>query len=185
MHFKIKLILGLLIILFTSYSCSNSSDVTYAEQLQAEKTLIADFISRNNIEVVTSLPKTYPWPENLYYKSSTGLYFHLVNRGDSIFGTDTISVQSGDLVVTRYMQYTLDAVADTISSWNTVDYPYPTTFTYLNTAQVCLGWHEAVSYMKYMNSEAKIIVPSKLSFSTFSDNVTPLGFDLKIKIQQN
>lgn len=183
MKFNIKIILGLLVFVLMAYSCKN--DVTYADQLKAEKALINDYIKRQNIKVVTDMPTTFPWPDNVYYKSSTGLYFRLTNQGDSIFDGDTIRAQSGNVIVTRYIQYTLTTKPDTISSWTTVDYAFPTTFKYLNTSEACTGWQEAVSYMKYMNAEAKIIVPSKLGFSTYTDAVTPVGYKMKIQIQQN
>jgi hypothetical protein len=186
MKSNIKVLLGLLVFLFTAYSCSN--DVTYAEQLKAEKELIKDYISRNDIQVVTKMPTTFPWPDNVYYKSSTGLYFRLVSQGDSLFDGDTIRVESGDLVVARYIQYTLETTPDTIFAWNTIDYSYPVKFTYLDDfddTEVCAGWQEAVYFMKYMNAQAKLIVPSKIGFSTYSDEVTPIGYDLQIKIQQD
>ncbi|HPC26966.1 MAG TPA: hypothetical protein PK410_05510, partial [Paludibacteraceae bacterium] len=74
--------------------------------------------------------------------------------------------------------------ADTISNWNTIDYPHPFTFNYLDYSQACQAFHEAVSYMKRNDSEAKIIVPSKIGFSEYMNSVTPLGYDLKIKIQK-
>ena len=180
MKFNVKILLGLLLFSIVLSSCNNDQ-VTYAEQLKAEKELIADYISRNNIEVVTTMPTVYPWPDNVYYKSSTGMYIRITALGDSAAG----EIASGDFIIARYIQYTLDTTPDSISNWNTIDYPYPTTFTYLNTAQVCAAWHEAVGYMKYMDAEAKLIVPSKLNFSSYADDVIPLGFDLKIKFQKD
>jgi hypothetical protein len=189
MKFNIKIVLGLFVFLITTYSCSN--DVTYADQLKAEKELIKDYIKRNNIKVVSEMPTTFPWPDNVYYKSTTGLYFRLTNQGDSIFDGDTIRAQDGDVIVTRYIQYTLDTESDTISSWTTLEYAFPTTFDYLSDpddwadSDACAGWMEVVSYMKYMNAEAKVIVPSKIGFSTYTDDVIPMGYDMKIKIQRD
>jgi hypothetical protein len=157
--------------------------MTYAEELKAEQKLIADFISRQKIKLVTTMPTTFPWPDNVYYKSKTGLYYRLTNQGDI---TSQDSVESGDKVVPRYIQYTLEASnPDTISNMNTIDSPYTSSFSYLNTDEACLGWHEAVGYMKKNNAEAKIIVYSKLGFSGYADPATPIGYDIKIKIQKN
>jgi len=87
-------------------------------------------------------------------------------------------------VVPRFMQYTLSAVADTISNWSTIDYPYPSDFTYGDLTQSCKAFHEAASYMKRNDTEAKLIVPSSIGFSTELNSVTPMGYDLKIKFQK-
>lgn len=177
--FRITAFLSIIMLVLTA---CNKDDMTYAEELKAEKELIADFISRQNIQVVTTMP-TGTWPDNVYYKSKTGLYFRLTNPGD-VASPD--SAEAGDLIVPRFIQYTLVAnQPDTISNLNTIDSPYPLSFTYLNSAQACLGWHEAVGYMKKNNSEAKIIVYSKLGFTQYADPATPIGYDIKIKIQKN
>lgn len=161
-------------------SCTNN--ITYAQQLDDEQTLIADFIDRQQIQVVTIMPDEFPWPENVYYKSSTGLYFRLTNQGDT---SSTYFLEANDLVVPRFIQYTLDEPADTVSNWSTIDFPYTTDFNYLDYNQVCSGWHEAASYMLYDNSEAKFIVYSKLGFSDNKNNVTPMGYDMKIRIRKD
>ena len=179
---QFRIVAFLFLTLLTATACKDE-DLTYAEELKAERELIADFISRKNIKVVTTMPTEFPWDDNVYYKSKTGLYYRLTNRGD-IASQD--SVETGDLVVPRYIQYTLVADnPDTISNMNTIDSPYPSSFVYLNTDQACLGWHEAVGYMKKNNSEAKIIVYSKLGFSGYADPATPIGYDIKIRIQKN
>lgn len=160
---------------------SCQENITYAEQLKTEQTVIADYLSRMGIEVVTTLPTEYPWPEGTYYKSKTGLYFHLVNQGDT---SSSYFLETGDKVVPRFIQYTLTEKPDTLFNWTTIDFPYTTDFNYLDYTQVCYGWHEAASYMKYNNSEAKVIVYSKLGFSQYQNSVTPVGYDLKIRIQK-
>ena len=176
-----KLFPVLLLVALVFSSCSNTQ--TYAEQLKAEKELIADYIKRNNIKVVSEFPTEFPWAENVYVLTKSGLYFHLVSEGDT--GVDADTLVANDLVVPRYYQYTLNAKSDTVvSNWNTVDYPYPTTFNYLDQTQVCVGWHEAVSYMKRNNSRAKFIVHSKIGFSDARDAVIPYGYEMKIKIQK-
>jgi len=102
----------------------------------------------------------------------------LVNPGDTAANADTLA--SNDVVVIRYRQYTLTEDPDTLYYWNTIDYPYPISFSYLDYTQACTAWHEAVSYMKRNNSEAKLIVPSKIGLSEYMNSVTPLGYDFKI-----
>ncbi len=170
-------------VLLTGFALSSCDDnVTFADELAAEQDLINGFIERNNLTVVDEMPTAFPWPEKVFYKSNSGLYFRLTSEGDVASG-DTI--ESGDMVVARFLQYTLNEKADTLSNLSTLDFPYPTTFNYLDYSQVCVGWHEAVGYMKRHNSEATIIVFSRIGFSQFNRPATPIGYDLKIKIQKN
>jgi hypothetical protein len=157
-------------------SCSDS--VTYAEQLKAEKELIADYIKRNNIKVVTTMPEK--WDDNVYYKSESGLYFHLISQGDVTGDT----LVKNDEVIARYYRYTLDSEPDTLDRWSTVNYPYPETYNYKDYTQACTGWHEAFSYMKYNYSRAKIIVYSKIGFTEASESVTPYCYEMRIQFQK-
>jgi len=158
-------------------SCSDTK--TYAELLKDEKVVMADYIKRNKIHVLSSFPADDAWGENDYVLTSSGLYFHMVSPGT---GTDTLELN--DLVVPRFVQYTLGVEPDTISNWNTIDFPYPTTFHYGAYTEVCVAWHEAAGYMKKNESEAKLIVPSKLAFNNYMMSVTPLGYNFKIKIRK-
>lgn len=157
-------------------------NVTYAEELKAEQELIADFISRQQIQVVDVMPTTFPWPDKVFYKSKTGLYFRLTKQGDIVNKND--SLITGDIVVPRFDEYTLNVKADTISTRSSVDYPYPPEFKYLDLNQACAAWHEAVGYMKYNNAEAQLIVPSKIGLSKFSRPATPAAYDMDIKISK-
>jgi hypothetical protein len=160
-------------------ACSN--DETYADELKAEKALIAEYIARHHIKTVETLPNVFPWPDSTYYLSSTGLYFRLEEQGD-INAPD--SIEYNDLVIPRFIQYTLNENSDTTYNWSTIDFAYNTTFNYGNLNQACDAWHEATSYMKRNNSFAKIIVPSKLGFETDENSVTPYCYDFKMKFQK-
>lgn len=165
-------------------SCSNTK--TYAELLNDEQALIKAYIKRNNIQVVSTFPTDTPWVKNgkdIYVLTSSGLYYHLINPGDG-YKSDSDTIVLKNTVVPRFKQYTLNVISDTVSNWNTIDYPYPSDFTYGDLTEACKGFHEAVSYMKRNASEAKIIVPSKIGYNTYLMSVTPLGYDLKIKIKK-
>lgn len=164
-------------ILFTS--CSSTP--TYAELLSSEKVQIADYIKRENINVLSSFPKDSIWKKNDYVLTSSGLYFHMVSYG---ILSDSVSLEVGNTVVPRYKQYSLAVGSDTISNWSTVDFAYPSTFVYGNYSQSCVAFQEAASYMNRNESVAKIIVPSKLGFNADMLSVTPYGYDLRIKIQK-
>jgi hypothetical protein len=160
-----------------STSCSNTK--TYAQQLDDEQALITAYIKRQNINVLSVLPaKDAIWGANDYYKSGSGLYFHLIDSG---MRNDTTTLQLKNTVVPRFKQFALTINPDTISNWNTVDFPYPNTFIYGDLSQSCKGFQEAVSYMRKNDSQAMLIVPSTLGFQADLNSVTPYGYLIKIK----
>ena len=162
-------------------SCSNST--TYAEQLKLEKLQIADYIKRNNINVISKLPTKFKdWGATDYYLSSDGLYFHLDSPGDTINKNDTLALN--DDVVPRYIEYTLaDPTVIHTSNWSTIDYPEPVTFTYGNTSKSCIAFHEAAKYMNHNNAHAMLIIPSKIGFyASDLTAATPYVYKLKIQI---
>lgn len=176
--------LFLLVFLTSLLASSCSSTKTYAELLSEENALIKDYINRNNIMVVSTFPTDTPWVKNgksVYVLTSSGLYFHMVNPGNTA-NNDTIVLKN--MIVPRFKQYTLNVVSDTINNWTTIDYPYPSDFTYGDLTESCKAFHEAVSYMKRNNTEAKLIVPASIGFSTELSSVTPMGYDLNIKFQK-
>ncbi len=167
--------------LVTIFISSCSSTPTYAELLQSEKDLIADYIKRNDLKILSEFPNDSIFAENEYVLTKSGLYFQLVKKG---FGPDSLNLELYNKVVPRYKQYTLNEVSDTLSNWSTIDYPYPSTFIYGNSATGCTAFHEAALYMKKSESEARIIVSSKIGFNEYMLSVTPLGYYFKIQIQK-
>jgi len=161
-------------------SCSNNT--TYADELKTEQSLIKNYIKRENIKVLSKMPTT--WGPNDYVLTESGLYFHLDSVGEKITG-DTL--EAGNTVIPRYIQYTLGEPADTIRKWTTIDFPYPTTFVYGDNSDLnisCTAFQEAVSYMKRSESYAKIIVHSKIGFKENWTPATPIAYELKIRIRK-
>lgn len=173
---KISIIFSLVLLFTGFYACSNTK--TYSELQDEEQALINSYVKRNNIVVVTTKPEIGEWSENEYYKSSSGLYFHLVNPGDTTNKVDTVKTKFR--ISYRRRLYTLTVPSDTISNWSTVDYAQPDVLIYGDYNTGTTGLQEAVKYMKYLNSEAKIIVPHSISTSDYLNSVTPMGYDLKI-----
>ena len=154
---------------------------TYSRLRDQEDKLIANYISRNNLQIVTEEPEIdHVWGEKEYYKSV---------RYDTVSASriDTVdqTIIANDLIVARYKRFGLTENADTLSYWTTLDQAYPYEFHYLNTSECeCMGWHYAVKLMKYPDSQCEIIVPSKLGFSAEQSTVTPYVYILKIKVKQ-
>lgn len=191
---KRSIVCGIIGMAFIAIGCNNN---TYSRLRDEEDQLIANFISRNHLDIVYEEPASdHVWAENEYYKVNgvDNFYFHLISRGDSVridsispTRIDTIDqrILANDEIVVRYKRFALTENADTLSCWSTLDQAYPYTFHYLNTSDCeCYAWHLAVGLMKYPESQCEIIVPSKLGFSTEQSSVTPYVYILKIKVKQ-
>ncbi len=165
----------LLMVSLLNVSCEDEENSrNYSKELKAEYKLIDEFIERQNIKVLEDFPADSVFQANEYVLTESGLYFQLISKGT---GTDT--AEAGDYVNIRYSKYSITEYPDTMRSDNINDLQYPTSFQFENTAQGCLGWHEAVRYMKRTGSKAKIINPSKLGFaSDRSPVLVPYGYDI-------
>lgn len=179
MKSKLTVLFTLLIVVFST-SCNKYK--TYSQLQDEEQVVIENYIKSNNIQVVTTLPKSGEWGENVYYKSPSGLYFHLINEG-----VKTDSVRNNTQVGFRYIEKDINA-DNTIrrQNWEPRDSKEPITFIYgSSTASLMLGvgLQEAIGLMKYKHSEAMAIVPAGLNTSSYSDNryqLYPVTYRLKI-----
>lgn len=175
---KLPLLILAGILMLFAYSCNNN---IYSELLKAERKLIEAYIEKEGIIVVDTIPAE--WGEKVYYKDPQydNFYFHLVQQGD----TTQEEIEAGEFVLLRFKRYTLDEYPDTLYNWSTLDNPEPIKMQYQVTSkESCSGWQVALKYMKYTDSQCKIICPSKMGFSEENSSVTPYGYDLKIKIKR-
>ena len=180
-----KTILLLLIGMAMIATSCNSN--TYSRLRDKEDKLIKNYLSRNNINVLTEEPdEDYVWGEKDYYKVSgyDDLYFHLRKQGDT-----TYTVKVNDVIVARYKKFELTEDPDTVSYWTTLDQAHPYEFYYGITSgtsdgytSICesIGWHEAVRLMKHPRAECEVIVPSKQGFSDDETSVTPYVYIIRI-----
>ncbi len=181
-------------VLCVATGCNNN---TYSNLRNKEDKLIANYISRNGLVILTEEPSTdYVWGEKEYYKVQgyDNFYFHLISRGDSVYidsisptkqDTVDLSIVLNDVIIARYKQFALTENADTLSYWTTLEQAYPYEFHYGNTSECeSVAWHLAVKMMKFPDSQCEIIVPSKLGFSNEQSTVTPYVYILKIKVKQ-
>ena len=103
------------------------SQNTYSRLRDQEDRLIANYISRNELVILSEEPdENHVWGEKEYYKVRRydNFYFHLIERGDSIrvdsispTETDTVNqkIVSNDVIVVRYKKFGLTEIADTMS----------------------------------------------------------------------
>lgn len=173
--------ISIYILLFMGVALASCNNNTYSNALKEEQKLIENFIARQGIKVVTEKPTE--WGDKVYWKvpDKDNFYFHLVEVGD----TTKPALEAKDKVNLRYIQYTLDAYADTTRFWNSDDQPKPTELQYLvYTESTCEGWQIALEHMQYTGAQCKIICPSKLGFTNQNSNVIPYGYDMKIQIKR-
>ena len=191
---KRSILFGLIGLVIIASGCSSN---TYSRLRDQEDRLIANYISRNNLQILKEEPSIdHVWGEKEYYKVTgvDNFYFHLISRGDSVrYDTisstriDTVDLEiiANDLIVARYKQFGLTENADTLSYWSTLDQSYPYEFHYTNLSECeATAWHLAIRLMKYPESVCEIIVPSKLGFNAEQSSVTPYVYILKIKVKQ-
>jgi hypothetical protein len=174
----------LLILAGISLLAAGCASNAYSNQRRKEDKLIANYISRKQINILKTLPPdNYEWKEKDYYASPgvDDLYFHLIERGD----TAGYEVVANDVIVARYTKFALTEDADTLSYWTTLEQAYPMEF-HLDNITECEaeGWHRAIRLMKYSDSMCELIVPSKQGFVEDQTSVTPYVYILKIKIKQ-
>ncbi|HZK95419.1 MAG TPA: FKBP-type peptidyl-prolyl cis-trans isomerase [Prolixibacteraceae bacterium] len=114
---------------------------------------------------------------------ASGLYFIETKAG---VATDSL-IKAGDLVNVYYSGYLIeDDATNGIQDGYEFDYNLdgfePFSFT-VGAGSVITGWDEAMTYMKD-GSEAKLIIPSKLAYSSQSQTsipaYSPLVFYIKI-----
>ena len=173
--------ISIYILLFMGVALASCNNNTYSNALKEEQKLIENFIARQGIKVVTEKPTE--WGDKVYWKvpDKDNYYFHLVEVGD----TTKPALEAKDKVNLRYIQYTLDAYADTTRFWNSDDQPKPTELQYMvYTESTCEGWQIALEHMQYTGAQCKIICPSKLGFTNQNSNVIPYGYDMKIQIKR-
>jgi hypothetical protein len=159
---------GSFLLLLLVAGCTTSG--TYADLLKTQSIIIKDYIKQNNIQLTSSLPADNAWKSNEYCLTPTGLYYRLLNPGD----TTTDSIRAGDRVSVRYLKISITTPPDTVeNTWTTLTSPYPFIMTYRVSGSEPSAWQEAVSYMKYSGSEAQMIVPGTLGFSAEQSSITP------------
>lgn len=171
------------LLILAAFVLAGCNSNTYSNLRKKEDKLIANYISRNHLQIINEEPSVdHVWGEKEYYRVSgyDNLYYHQIAQGDTSY-----EAVLNDLIVMRYKRFGLTENPDTISYWTTLDNAYPQEFHYGNLTECeAEAWHVAIRLMKYSDSQCEIIVPSKLGFVDDQTSVTPYVYVLKIKIKQ-
>jgi len=166
----------LLIYLMSAGSCNKSKSLQ--EKLQDEKRAISRYIDRNDLVVLNDYPKDGKFKEKEFFKTSDGLYIHVVDSGNGRRVTPLV-----DEVTVRF-EYRHDiAVSDTsISRWTGSGLINPFSFIYGlqqsysgSGSLVCVGW---VIPLMYVGERATVdlIIPSSLGSYDDNSNINPVFY---------
>jgi len=171
-------------------ACNNSKSLQ--ELLDEERKATDRFIGDNNFDVQKYYPSDGVFKDNEYFRTTEGLFFHVVDSGNGkrVQALNDVSVRFD------YFQYVKDA-----ASGDTTKYPYPQTSTYWATGYLCVpsgqpysftygvtSTYYSVTYspvcqawalpLLYVGEGAVVdmIIPSSLGSQSDNTNVTPVFY---------
>jgi hypothetical protein len=157
------------------FSCDSAK--TPQEYMREEKKAIERYIDRSGIIVLENYPSDGKFKDNEYFKSKDGLYFHVINEGNS-----EKKVAQYDEVMVRYEYYCdIKKLATGDSTKYYLDYFYfPITFKYnipgsYNPDLVCSGWIIPLEFI-YEGAIVDMIVPSSLGSQTNNSVYRPIFY---------
>jgi FKBP-type peptidyl-prolyl cis-trans isomerase len=162
---------------------------TYADYLKEERKNISRYISNNNISVQNFKPEesTGEWKTDdgmdIYYQSTSGLYYHQIERGD---GPDAPVV--GSTVLVRYIG--TDLLGGEFYNCTAKYEPDPDSFVITSnpsSKRLGAGFQEAVRNLR-TGGHCKVIIPFNIGNGTnttvsgvqYSDtyNYTPMVYEI-------
>jgi len=156
-------------------SCSSS--LTYANQLDEEKTSIKDFIATNQYKVVDTIPSVVPWPDGVYYLTESGLYVHVLDTGKFV----NKSIQTNTVISVRFVETDMAGELGYTNMYGTGD---PVELLYNNVSSSvtygdCLAWHEGLDYVGD-GGRIQMIVPASLGWSMYTSSaaLTAMSYEL-------
>jgi len=170
-------ILFIIIMSCISFSCNQQKSLQ--ELLQEERKAIDRFINMNDLVILKEYPKDGVFKEKEYFRTSDGMFFHVVDSGN---GT---RVQWYNDVTVRFKSfvYIKDFVKDSTNVTIYSDpYPYaPLSFvygipqTYTAPQFLCQAW---VIPLLYVGEEAVVdmIVPSSLGATSDNTYISPVFY---------
>ncbi len=163
---KIFPVVAFLALLATAIS-SCDSNLTYANQLDAEKTSIKDFITNNSYKVVDTIPSVVPWPDGVFYLTESGLYVHVLDTGALV----NKAIHANTVINVRFMEKDMAGEIGYTNMYGTGD---PVELLYNNVSSKatygdCLAWHEGLDYVGD-GGRIQLIVPASLGWSMYTSS---------------
>jgi len=181
-----------IIFLFAIIFSSCEKSTNYSALIEKERRDIRQYIADNGITVIHNFSNgiskdsvcNFVTPPNHYYSlGEDSIYFRI-----NAVGIKTQPVELFSEVSVRYIETTLDGKRSE-DYWTTLDLPYPLKVIFgdvptasSRTNANCAGWQSAIRMMKYSETEAEMIVPSKLGISRNISSVTPCHYRFSFKL---
>jgi hypothetical protein len=166
------------IVLLTYLLSSCDKQKSLQERLQEEKRAINRYIDRNRLVILDDYPKSGVFGEKEFFKTSDGLYIHVVDSGN---GRRVVPLV--DEVTVRF-EYRHDiAVSDSsILKWNASGLIQPYDFKYglsqsysASGSMVCVGWVYPLAYVGE-SAVVDLIIPSSLGSYSDNSNINPVFY---------
>ena len=179
---------------FAFQACDDTK--TYAEMLEEEDDAIAEFISKENIKVISQTEfydndSVTNVEENEFVQLASGVYMQIVDKGSD---NPADTVKDNDLILVRFMEYSLLDKDTTLSN---LSYPYIVDeFKYTATSSsiagiftqglmysaygytaVPAGWLVPIPYIRD-RAHVRLIVPSKMGHQGAIQYVYPYYYDI-------
>lgn len=182
---------------FAFQACDDTK--TYAEMLEEEDDAIAEFISKENIKVISQTEfydndSVTNVEENEFVQLASGVYMQIVDKGsDNLADT----VRNNEVILIRFMEYSLLDQDTTISNLSfpylTEEFRYSATsssiagifntnsslmYSWYGYTAVPAGWLVPMPYIRN-RAHVRLIVPSKMGHQAAMQNVYPFYYDIK------
>lgn len=192
-----KLILFLFILLSASFAFQACDDTkTYAEMLEEEDDAIADFINKEGIKVISQTEffdndSVTDVEKNEFVQLASGVYMQIVDKGSD---NPADTVKNNDLILVRFMEYSLIDKDTTLSNLNIPymvdEFKYTVSsssiagiftqglmYAWYNTTAVPAGWLVPLPYVRD-KAHVRLIVPSKMGHQGAMQYVYPYYYDI-------
>jgi hypothetical protein len=164
MRKTIIFILSVIFLGIANMACDNQK--TLQEYIREEKKAVERYIDNQGIIVLNEYPKDKVFKEKEYFKTSDGLYIHVVDSGN---GRRVVPLVDEVLVRFEYYVYIKQYVSGNDSSSIVKGYSVPIEFIYGQTGSynsdpsglACNGWAIPLSYVGE-GAIVDLIIPSQL-----------------------
>ncbi|MDR0542180.1 MAG: DUF4827 domain-containing protein [Dysgonamonadaceae bacterium] len=178
MRKTVAFILSVILLGLINLSCDNSKSMQ--EYIREEKKSIERYISAKGIVVLDEYPKDSLFGENQYFKTSEGLYMHVVDRGNP-----ARRVESYNEVLVRfdYFVYVKSYVSGATDSivlnylYLPIAFRYGIPGSYSNdpAGLACNGFAIPLSYVGE-GAVVDLIIPSELGNATDNSSFAPVFY---------
>ena len=168
-------IISIIVISCVSFSCKQQKSLQ--ELLREEKRAIDRFINMNEIKILDYYPVDGIFKEKEYFRTSDGLFFHVVDSGN---GT-RVQFLNDVTVRFEYFQYIKDVVQGDTSEQPPINLYVPFSFVYGIPQTYTASYFQSqawVTPLMYVGEEAIVdmIIPSSIGASYDRESILPVFY---------